>query len=280
MKKVKFITLTIAFICLTIILSGTSYAQTSLRAKTPLTNGKTASNSANTNSGAVENLKNRAATEIDRRITALNKLLTKLSTLKRVSDTQKSSLSTLIQNEISSLNSLKAKIQADTDLATLRTDTKSIVSSHRIFALFMPQVRLLAAADALNTSAAKMTELAGKLETRIATASSSGQNTASLTTLLESMKSNISDAQTQANAVITAVSPLTPDGYPANRTTLITAKQNLQSGHQSLKKAAQDARQIIVKLLTMSVGNNSAGENSSSASSMMKPGAVNNLKTR
>lgn len=269
---------------MTILFSAPSSAQIGKdlkqRVKTPLQSLKNASNSAGINETALDNLRNRSLKEIERRISALNELVTKLSSLKRVTSAQKSTLSSLIQNEITNLNSLISRIETDADILTLKTDTKSIVTSHRIFALFMPQIRLLAAADALNNSAMKMSEFATKIETRINEASSSGQSTTELETLLSQMKTNISEAQTQADAVVAAVTPLTPDGYPANRTTLLAAKQNLQAGHQSLKKAAQSARQIIAKLLIMSVGDNSTGENSSSASSMMKPGVVNNLKVR
>lgn len=199
-----------------------------------------------------DTLQTRALSEIDRRITVLTSLLTTLSNLKRVSDTQKATLSGLINTEIVNLNALKTKISTETDPALLKADKQSIVTSHRIFVLFVPQIRLLAGADALSTVATNMSEFATRLTARVNEAQAAGQNVTQMQTLLADMQAKITDANTQSLAIITAVTPLTPAGYPANLSILQTAKANLKTGTQDLKTAAADARQIIslLKALT------------------------------
>src|SRR5579872_6107659 len=81
------------------------------------------------------NLKTRADNEITRRITALNDLITRINGFTRLTADQKSSFVTQIQTEINTLTSLKTKIDADTDTATLKTDVQSIVAEYRVFAL-------------------------------------------------------------------------------------------------------------------------------------------------
>ncbi|MGE5042361.1 MAG: hypothetical protein ACM3IJ_05680 [Candidatus Levyibacteriota bacterium] len=198
-----------------------------------------------------QNLRNRADTEIQRRLTALNELLTRVNNLKHVSATNKTTYTTAIQTEVTNLTALKTKIDADTDAATLKTDVKSIVDSYRIFALFMPQIRLLSASDSITDITDNLTALTGKLQTRITTAQSAGQNVASLQTLLTDMQTKIADAKTQATTIATDVAPLTPAGYPGNKTTLEAARKTLQSAFQDLKTAGQDAKQIITALVAM-----------------------------
>lgn len=267
MKKLRLIIFMVSVAYLTVMSADSVSAQGNSLSnpgiKTPFQNLKISTDSAGTlNSSALENLRNRAISEIDRRITALNGAVNRLGVFKKVSEAAKSSLTLSIQAEIARLTDLKTKIQAETDLTVLRTDAKSIVTSHRIFALFLPQVRLLTAADALKNAADKMALFASKLETRIASAQSGGDDVSSLQTLLTSMKTNMADALLQADAVINAVTPLTPDGYPANKTALMTARQNLQKGHKNLKSAAQNARSIMQGLKSMSKEDKSGTESS------------------
>ena len=62
------------------------------------------------------------------------------------------------------------------------------------------------------------------------------------------MKSQITDAKTQAQSALDAVTSLTPEGYPDNKTTLQNARQMVVNGIKSLNNARQDARKIIVWL--------------------------------
>lgn len=195
-----------------------------------------------------ENLKQRAQSEIGRRVESLNKLLTRINEFKKLSATQKSTLTTQVQSEISTLNALLAKINADTDVATLRTDVKSIVDAYRIYALFIPQIQILGAADRILTVTDEMTTLAAKLETKINEQQTKGQNVTDLQTLLTDMKAKIADAKTQSQAAIDAVTPLTPAGFPGNKTTLQSARQMLATALKDLNTARQDVRQIMVGL--------------------------------
>src|SRR5258708_3571747 len=118
------------------------------------------------------NLKSRVDQEIDRRISSLGKLIERINALKRISSDQKLSLTNQVQAEVTSLTTLKAKIDQDTDVTILRTDVKSIVASYRVYALFMPKIEVLAAADRLSETADKLTDLATKLQARVGTAQS------------------------------------------------------------------------------------------------------------
>ncbi len=203
------------------------------------------SDSAGLKTGALENLRARATAEIDRRVMALNKALDRLKNMKKISDADKSSLSSQIQTEITNLTTLKSKIQADSDLATLRADTQSIITSYRVFLLFLPQMRLLAGADSINQVADNLSTLKDKLKTRITAAQTAGKDVTALLTLLSDMDAKITDSKALSTAISTEIVPLTPAGYPGNSSVLQDAKTKLMAGITDLKTAGQDAKQII-----------------------------------
>lgn len=198
----------------------------------------------------VDRLKDKASKELDRRISSLNKLLTRINGIKRLTADQKSTLTTQVQNEISNLNALKTKIAGDTDIATLRTDVQSIVKSYRIYALFIPKIYIIVNADRLVDIADEMTQIAGKLQARIDAAKVAGNDTTEMQNLLSDYNAKIADAKTQAQNAINLVMPLIPDGFPGNKTTLQSARTTLQTARADLRDARKDTqqiRQILVK---------------------------------
>lgn len=189
-------------------------------------------------------LRNRANLEIDRRVTALNLLMTRLNVLKHLPVADKTNYVTQIQAEITSLTTLKTKITADTDVVTLKTDVQSIVTAYRVFALFIPKIHLLAAADSMTEAATALTNLTTFLSTQINSAQTAGKNVTALQTLLTDMTAKILDAKTQYQTVETLLLPLVPEGYPGNKTSLLTARTDIKAGAQDLKTARDDALKI------------------------------------
>jgi hypothetical protein len=206
-------------------------------------------------------LKNRAGQEIDRRISALNLLISRLNTMKKLTSDQKTSFVGQIQTEISNLTALKAKIVADTDITILRADIQSIIKSYRIYVVFVPQIHLLGAADVINTTAANFTTIIAKLQTRIDQAKTSGKDTTTMQAAIADMQKKITDAQTQAAAIQAAVATLTPDGYPANKTAISNARGLVKTASADLKAARDDAKTIIQAL--KGIGNTGVGGSSS-----------------
>lgn len=192
----------------------------------------------------MDNAKQRATAEIDRRLTSLNKTIERLNKLNRLSSDVKTSLTAQVQVEIDSLTALKAKILADTDVATLKTDIQAIRNSHRIYAFFLPKVHILAAADAMIEAANKAAEIANMLETKITEARNKGQDVTFLETALSDMRTNIDAAKTAGENVQNRVSALALGGFPANKTALQEARTSLRAGKENLKTVRDDARDI------------------------------------
>lgn len=196
----------------------------------------------------VGTLQARAEREIMRRITSLQKLQTRLETIKSLSAEEKKTLDKQIQTEIESLTDLQAKIKANTDPTTLKTDVQKIVTSYRIYALFMPKISIIVAADRIGDTVVQLNLIAAKLQTKIATAKTEGKDVTTLENALADMQKKIADAKTQEQNAINAVLPLTPEGYPGNKSTLEAARGMLKLGYQDLVGARKDVQTIITGL--------------------------------
>lgn len=214
---------------------------TMMMSGSPTMNASTSGNQ----SQRIANIKQRASAEINRRLTALSALATKIGNLKKVSSAEKANLTTQIQNQITSLNALSTKIAGDTDLQTLRTDVQSIVASYRIFALFLPVSRMTIVADSMLTINDTITTLTSLLQIKITDAQNKGENVTALQTALTDIQTKLSDEKTQANNVLITIAPLTPQGYPGNKSVLQSAQMMISTGRQDLRAIHQDITTII-----------------------------------
>lgn len=201
----------------------------------------------------ISRLKTRADNEITRRLDALTKLISRIGDMKKISTDQKTALTADVQGQIDAMNTLKTKIDADTDLATLRTDVQSIVKSYRIFALFIPKTYIMARADRLLEVIDLLTGIQEKLQTRIDALKTGGTDTTAMQKLITDMASKLGDAKTQITNALTAITPLTPDGFPANKTTLQSARAMLVTARRDIQTAHADEQQIRQALVKAGV---------------------------
>ena len=205
---------------------------------------------------------------ISNRIAALNEVAKAIAGMKNLSVTQKASFTAEITTLTSELNGLQAKIQADassTPVGTrgalasssvLRQDYQSITKDYRIYALVIPQVRILAAADRATTIISSYTTLSAKLQSRLATASAAGKNVSSQQAALVDLNSKIADATTQVAAAISAVSNLVPDnGNTAiagtNEKAIKTGQAAITAAEKDIQAANKDAHTVLASVQTM-----------------------------
>lgn len=183
--------------------------------------------------------------ELTRRINALNQAIASINNAKKLTQDQKTSLVSQVQTEIHTLTALQQKINADTDLQTLKTDVQSIVKEYRIFALLLPKNQIIVKADKLLNIADSEGALVTKLQSRITDLQAKGQNVADLQAMLTELQKNLADAKAQAQHAIDTVMPLTSEGYPGNKTSLMSARAMLKSAQRSLKLAHTNDKSVI-----------------------------------
>ncbi|MDB5224591.1 MAG: hypothetical protein JWO43_213 [Candidatus Adlerbacteria bacterium] len=198
----------------------------------------------------------KADQEIDRRIAALNDLIGRIGQMTRVSATLKQGLTSNTQGQITALTTLKAKIDAGTDLATLKTDVQSVTSSYRTFALVAPQGRVSASADRVANVTIMMQALGAKLQLRLQAAQTAGNDVTAAAAALNDLGANLSDANTRAQAAINGIAPLTPDNGDAtvkatNDKAFKTAQADLKTAQSDLVTGRKDIDVIIKALSTM-----------------------------
>ncbi len=199
----------------------------------------------------------KATEEIDRRITALNELNTRIQAMTKVNDQEKANISAFLQSQVGLMASLKAKIVADADIDTLKTDIKSITESYRVFALVMPQGHMIAVTDAIVATSDSLNILAAKLQARI-DAVPAGKDTTTLATLIADMKAKADDSKVQAQAAVNLIAPLTPDNgdktiMEKNKKAFVDAKAKIKLGSDDIKKSREDAKKIVDMLKKIKV---------------------------
>lgn len=206
--------------------------------------------------------------EIDRRVKALTDLAARLGATQRVTATFKQTLTTNVQNQINGLTQLKAKIDADTDLETLKTDSKTIAESYRTFALVMPQTNIAVAADREVTLVAMLNQLGAKLQARVQAAGQSGADVTKITVVLKDMSDKLADADIQVKASVSVSASLTPDNgdkdkMTANQQALKTARADIEASRKDLLAARKDAEQVIKALKSLPTPTSNASSTTS-----------------
>ena len=181
-------------------------------------------------------IKARAKAEIDRRLVTLGQLATLVDSARHLSAGNRSTLDRQLADARSGLTALGTKIEDDTDLQTLVTDARSIVTGYRIYLLVTPKVYEVMAADRILAVTDTFDSVLTRIEGRI---KSDGDKA-----LVADAKAKVADAKSKAQGVPGAVIDLLPSGYPGNRPTLVSARKSLQAARQDLLAARQDVAQL------------------------------------
>lgn len=236
MKKTSFIKYTVGLASIAMIF-------------TVFTSSAFAAQSTTGSSAALTRIITRGDSAITARINSMNALVTKVQAMKNLNSSQQTSLTQTLQTNISNLTTLKSKLDADTDTTTARADAKSITDAYRIYALVNPQVNLLAASDRVTTITTMMTTLGTQLQAKIATAQSAGKNVTALQAALADMTTQVSNAETQAQSVVSGISTLAPDQgnttvAASNKAALTAARTAIKTATANLKTARQDIKTI------------------------------------
>jgi hypothetical protein len=179
--------------------------------------------------------------------TAVNNRLERITTLQglinnsqHVTSDHRSTLLSQLASASNGLSQLKAKIDADTDPATLRTDCRDIFQDFRIYVLVSPKVREVLVSDWETDIASRLDTVAAKIQTAIDTAKAKGKNVTTAQSDLDQMKSAIANAKAAIGGVASSVINLQPSDWPGAHDTLVTGRQSLRTGRDDLRSARND----------------------------------------
>lgn len=152
--------------------------------------------------------------------------------------------------EHAGLTSLKASIDGDTTIPTLRTDIGKIAPDYRVYLLVVPKTHLVSAADGAAKTSARFVPLASELQNLINQAKDDGKDVTAAQAKLDDLKAKVGQANGLIAPVVGTLMPLSPADWNsgAAKPVLQSARQTLHSARALLVDARQDAHQIIVLL--------------------------------
>ncbi|HEX7490385.1 MAG TPA: hypothetical protein VF337_01635 [Candidatus Limnocylindrales bacterium] len=187
--------------------------------------------------------------EINRRFATLTDLSSKITASKVITTSDKSTLQSEIGSTKAGLTSLKAGIDGDTDLTSLKADIQKIATEFRVYLLLAPQVHLVNGADAVLAAQTGFADINTRLAAAIAVAKTAGKDTTAAQTDLDAMNASVAAAAGLAGPLPAQLLPLTPAQYNGGtagstlanaRTALVQARNDLKSAEASAK-ACRDA---------------------------------------
>jgi hypothetical protein len=209
------------------------------------------STTAGSNAQLLQMIINRGNSEIDRRLTQLNTLDTKISNSSKINSSDASSMTAQVNGEISGLQSLKTTLDAETTLAGAKTAAESIFSEYRVYALITPKVNLVKTADDQQVTESKLSALAAKLQADITADQNAGKTVSSLQTELNDLTAKVQAAQSISSSIETAVAPLQPSDYNSDHAILSGDGTQLKTAQTDIVAAITDAKNIISSLKTL-----------------------------
>ncbi len=211
----------------------------------PAGNGVCATQAQAVKAGAtVENLRAFGDCEIARRVTTLDRLASRISGSKALTDSDKAALSAEVTSTKSGLASLKSTIDSETSIEALKADVKKIATDYRVYALVVPQVNLVNGADAVQASKAVFDKIETNLSARIAAAKAAGTDTTLAQQKLDAMKAAVSQALSLTAPLPAAVLPLTPAQWNAGTAgpVIKDARAKLVQARDLIRTARKDAQ--------------------------------------
>lgn len=222
---------------------------TNLSAKLGLHASTSEERRASSTENRIQKGKEKAASEIDKRIESLQKLSERLAKIKLLPADVLASIQASITAEIAQLTDLKAKIAADTSTTTIKADAQSITKANRVYLLVEPKARIAAAASRIDAVVAQLTTLAGKLQARITAAETAGVDVSAAVSAMTDLNAKLADAKTQADAAVSGTVNLQVDNgdktvFAANLAALKAARTKLANAEKDLAAARHDAAVI------------------------------------
>ena len=199
----------------------------------------------------LQNIISKGDQEIERRLTTLSTLTSKINAATYLTANDKSTLSSEVSSTTSGLTSLKTQLDSDTTVSSAASDVNSIYTEYRVYALVAPKVDLIKVADDQQTVQSRLTTLSQKLQTRITAEQKTGKNLSSMQSELSDLNSKVETAHSISSNIESSVINLQPSDYNTNHELLTGDNTQLKTAHSDDQAADTDAKNIVSALKTM-----------------------------
>ncbi len=199
----------------------------------------------------IARLKELGAMLIENRLSLLNNLKTRIQNMNRLTDAEKTALILDIDTNIADLNTLKTKIAADTDLATLKADIKSIFEKFRIYMVAAPKGLGEALASQGQYILGRLQAIQRQLQTMLEQNKNAGKDVSSLQSLMDQITAKLADAKTQLAIAEEKFKSMTPANTDAAKTARDAGKAAMKKAKEALKETHRIMKQISEQLRIM-----------------------------
>ncbi len=198
----------------------------------------------------VEKLQAVGFCEIDRRLTAIDRLQSLVSDSAVLTDGHQTALMRILDQSETGLKALRLEIAGDTTVASVTEDVRRIFSEYRIYALVSRQVMLVRADDRVDAAAARLTGASAQLADAIAQAEGNGKDVTDAKAHLGAMNAAIAAAKGEVAGDAAAVLAQTPASWNAGtaKPILDAARASISAAHTDLRTALKEARATMAAL--------------------------------
>jgi hypothetical protein len=193
-------------------------------------------------------IQKQAAADIARRLSSLSVAINDVTNSTAISAGDKTTLLATLNNDVTGLTALGVTIANDTTAQQALTDSKTIYTGFRVYALALPQVHFAAAADTITvTVLPKLTDAQSKLAALLAGADS-GKNTPAVQALMTDLGNQITAITGATTGLSATVLAYTPAQYDANHALLSPARGSLAISRNDIKTARNDIATVVADL--------------------------------
>jgi hypothetical protein len=195
---------------------------------------------------SLDGLRTAAEKRADNYVRALQRLLTRVTKSKVLTDSDRAALSSEINALIADIKALRAKIHADTSLEELQPDVAALVKLLKNYRPLVKQAGLVMAADGVMAAGPRFDALVTKLEAVIA-AAPDGEAKTKAQGLLDDLKAKVAEARSLAAPIPAALLAYTPEQLLSGpgAQALKDARTALAKAQKDLRTARTDAHKII-----------------------------------
>lgn len=186
-----------------------------------------------------------AETALAGRATRLADLLRAVAGASALTATDRSALTTDLDNELSEVQGLQEKVLGETTCAEVAADARAMVVVYRVYVVVTPQVHLTIAADTESAIVNRLEGLEPAITARITAARQKGETVSSAQATFSDFESQVASAAQSSAGVKAEVLAVTPASYPGCRQTFENARSALASGRTALKQAHADLHTLI-----------------------------------
>lgn len=196
----------------------------------------------------LDRLKGVALVEIDRRIGTLERLSATVGASERLIPNHREALSTQLAADIARLLDLRDAVAAADTLRDLRALVPRIVNDHWVFALAVPKVHEVIAADAIVAVTGDFRDVHDRIAVVLERASAAGLSVETAALALSQARTQVNEARAMAVAVPGGVLPITVDQMPEAGEILVESARNLTAAFELLSESASATRAAVSDL--------------------------------